>query len=77
MNPGWQILEHLPKNKKYRECEDRRVLLDHYLPRSEPRVVPEGARIHASVFAKIKSDPGYRPKNLPARYVEEPMPVGP
>jgi uncharacterized protein (DUF2235 family) len=37
-----------------------------------PRLIPSGARIHSSVFERMKSKADYRPKNLPTQYVVEP-----
>lgn len=63
----WWILELGPKLAKYREWPGRWSLLGLYLPLGEPRLVPDGALIHPSVFARIQTVPGYDPVNLPAR----------
>ena len=65
----WWILELLPKRTKRREWPPRRSLLGFYLPLGEPRLVPEGARIHRSVFERMAKVPGYRPVNLPNTWV--------
>jgi uncharacterized protein (DUF2235 family) len=76
MNAAWEILEWLPKNKKYREWPQRQCFLGHYLPRSEPRLIPEGAVIHQSVVDR-KANTSYQPINLPASFTVEPGPVPP
>jgi uncharacterized protein (DUF2235 family) len=65
----WWALELIPKFKRFREWPRRRSLLGIYLPRGEPRLIPEGARIHRSVFDRIKQVPGYRPLNLPRKWI--------
>ncbi|MBB5357050.1 uncharacterized protein (DUF2235 family) [Rhodanobacter sp. ANJX3] len=68
MTAGWKPLEWLPKNSKWREWKERRSVLGWYLPRAEPRFIPEGAFIHRTVFERIERLPGYRPVNLPSNY---------
>lgn len=65
----WWILEVIPKQTKWREWPRRLSLLGFYLPLGEPRLIPEGAQIHGSVFERIDGVPAYRPVNLPARFV--------
>ena len=65
MNMVWQILEWLPKRAKWREWNKRQGILGWYLPRSEPRAIPEGALIHQSVQKRIEAVPDYCPINLP------------
>jgi uncharacterized protein (DUF2235 family) len=77
MSPGWRLLEYLPKSDRYKEWNGRKSLLGYYNPDAEPRAIPEGASIHASVFECMKVVEEYRPVNLPARYETVPMPVGP
>ena len=36
-----------------------------------PRVIPEGAHIHQSVFDRMRADASYHPKNLPTQYSVE------
>jgi uncharacterized protein (DUF2235 family) len=67
MTTAWFLLELLPKRVKYRECRSRPSLFGMYLPLCEPRVIPDGARVHHSVFARVDNDPAYRPPNLPTR----------
>ena len=64
----WWILEVAPKRTKWREWPGRPSLLGFYLPWGEPRLIPEGARIHGSVFDRIDEVSGYRPINLPASF---------
>ena len=70
---AWWPLEWLPKANRYKEWPTKRSLLGHYIPGGEPRPVPEGASIHASVQERISSAPGYRPINMPKTYVTIPM----
>ncbi len=74
MTAGWKPLEWIPKRVKWREWPARRALLGFYLPRGEPRPIPDGALIHWSVLARRASDESYRPVNLPARYQVEDFP---
>ncbi|ACK86388.1 DUF2235 domain-containing protein [Methylorubrum extorquens] len=71
MNAGWRILEWLPKKARWREWPARKVVAGFYLPRAEPRRIPDGARIHWSVFQKMEQDPGYKPLNLPDSHLRE------
>ena len=75
MTGGWKVLEWLPKKKKWREWAKRGSFLGWYLPRSEPRAIPEGALIHRSVFIRIEKVSSYRPVNLPADYAVEETPI--
>ena len=77
MNPGWRILEYLPKSAKYREWPAREVHFGFYIPDAEPRVIPDNALIHESVVKKMEAGQGYKPINLPAKYEVVPMPVAP
>jgi uncharacterized protein (DUF2235 family) len=74
---AWEILEWLPKAEKYREWPERHCVLGWYLPRGEPRPIPEGAIIHRSVFDRIAAKPSYRPVNMPKIYSVEPNPTPP
>ena len=40
----------------------------HRIPRPRPRIISENSKIHDSVFAKMKDDTNYSPKNLPEKY---------
>jgi uncharacterized protein (DUF2235 family) len=71
MNAGWEILEWLPKRTKWQEWPDRPSFEGWYLPRSEPRLIAEGAVIHRSVVERMDKVPQYRPVNLPANYIVE------
>jgi uncharacterized protein (DUF2235 family) len=71
MTGGWRILEWLPKSTRWRETPQGTSFTGWYLPRSEPRLIPEGAHIHHSVFARQQADPTYRPPNLPKQYEVE------
>lgn len=62
---AWWPLEWIPKRAARREWRDRRALLGLYLPRAEPRHIPQDATIHPSVVDRQKQDESYRPPNLP------------
>ncbi len=61
----WRALEWIPKKWKWNEWKKRPRVLGHYLPKGEPRPIPDGARIHHSVFDRISAVADYRPINLP------------
>lgn len=69
LTPAWWPLELIPKRTRWREWPARWSFLGFYLPLAEPRLVPEGARIHKSVFERMTQVPGYRPANLPQKFV--------
>lgn len=60
----WWILEFLPKLTKWREWPRRLSILGLYIPRAEPRPIPEGSMIHASVLERMAAVDTYRPVNL-------------
>ena len=64
MNWAWRTLEWLPKKVKRREWMKRSSFLGVYLPRSEPRSLPENAVIDPSVWKRRKGRSGYAPVNL-------------
>jgi uncharacterized protein (DUF2235 family) len=64
----WWVLEIIAKLRKFREWPRRPSLLGLYLPLAEPRLIPDGALIHASVVERMAEVPGYRPVNLPGHY---------
>ncbi|MFB9262321.1 DUF2235 domain-containing protein [Bradyrhizobium erythrophlei] len=70
---AWEILEWLPKRDKWKEWPERKSFLGYYLPRGEPRLIPEGAIIHRSVLERLEKDPTYRPVNMPKTYTVEEM----
>jgi len=65
MTGFWPLLEWLPKPVKWREWPARRSRLGFYLPRSEPRPIPDDALIHGSVKERLEKRKDYRPPNLP------------
>lgn len=71
MTAGWRPLEWIPKNNKWKEDPQRRSIAGWYLPRGEPRLIPDGARIHHSVITRQQRDPAYHPPNLPANFEVE------
>lgn len=72
MNAAWAILEWIPKRVRWRQWPRRRGLLGVYLPRSEPRPIPDGALVHSSAIRRRNGLTGYEPVNWPARPEEEP-----
>lgn len=71
MNFAWSILEWIPKRLRWRQWPKRRGFLGHYLPRSEPRPIPDGALIHRSAIQRREGSLGYDPVNWPARWEVE------
>ncbi|MEM7424967.1 MAG: DUF2235 domain-containing protein [Pseudomonadota bacterium] len=69
---AWRWLEWVPKFDKYKEWPERRSVLGMYLPRGEPRHIPDGAVVHLSATRRKFREPGgepYRPVNWPKWYV--------
>jgi uncharacterized protein (DUF2235 family) len=66
---AWWILEWIPKRTKWREWMRRLSLFGLYLPLAEPRFIAEGALVHGSVVERMKLVPGYRPVNLPKKWI--------
>jgi hypothetical protein len=77
MNAAWRVLEYIPKKDKYKEWPARQSWHGHYIPDSEPRLIPPGASIHQSALDKIAQDPDYRPVNIPELYLAVPLPAPP
>lgn len=65
---AWRILEWLPKSARRREWPGRHSILGVYLPRCEPRLIPDGAQLHQSVLDRMALVKTYQPQNLPTRY---------
>ena len=74
---AWWILEFLPKSAKYKEWPARQAHFGYYIPDAEPRLIPDGAWIHASATQRMDALPSYRPVNLPKQYQTFPMPMHP
>ena len=70
LTSGWQVFEWLPKRAKLREWPNDACKSGWYLPKGEPRFIPEGARLHYSVVSRLAL-PGYDPSNIPGRYSVE------
>ena len=67
MRNGWPLLEFLPRKRV--DGSKRPALFGYTLPLFERRPIPDGARIHHSVFRR---EARYgRPQNLPHDYVIE------
>lgn len=69
MHAGWKLLEYWPRRK--RDDKGRKVsgLGGLYLGRSRRRVIPDGANIHESVFARRGTSTDYDQPNIPGNYV--------
>jgi len=65
MTGAWKILEYLPKRVKWLRWPHRNTFLGFYLPRKEPRFIPEGQQFHASVKKRIQENSDYKPENMP------------
>ncbi len=52
MRALWPLVEWIPKTLKRRQWAEGRPGFIWYLPRSEPRKLPEGALVHPSVFQR-------------------------
>lgn len=63
MSSGWKIAEWIPQPVSRMESE-RKAFWKWYLPRSEPRHVPEAHTIHPTVRHRVASR-AYAPPNLP------------
>lgn len=66
MTLAWKLIEWWPKQAKWREWPKRKILLGRYIPWCEPRLIPEDADIHPSVFDRINAGVGYDPVNVTA-----------
>ena len=67
MTVGWKALEWIPKLAKLKEWPGRSSHFGWYLPKSEPRLIPENALLHASVIERMEKTE-YKPINLPGEY---------
>ena len=68
---GWAVLEWLPKLARYREWKGkgkRTSILGVYIPRWEPRPVPENAFVHESAIIRRDAAGSYDPKNFPSTH---------
>lgn len=73
---AWAILEYLPKRSRYREWngKDKRwPLFGLYIPRWEPRNIPDDDNIHWSAINKRELDKEYDPVNWPKTWNEIPF----
>ena len=66
MTRGWSLLEYIPRKKPLYGNTSRPTFAGLYLPRSEQRLIPEGAMIHQSVFDRSNQHSCQLPANLPA-----------
>ena len=79
MSRGWRLLEYVPKSDRYKEWPRRHSFGGFYIPDAEPRLIPDNAFIHDSVFQRMAAIKDYQPVNLPLRYqaIEMPQPPEP
>ena len=63
LSGAWPLLEYLPKQTKWQEWP-RDSWQGWYLPRAEPRAIPEDHEIHPSVFERMDGGVGYAPANI-------------
>ena len=77
LTAAWEPLEWIPKQAKWKESPQRTAYFGWYLPRGEPRLIPEGAILHRSVLERHDRVPTYRPINLPTNYTIENTQLGP
>lgn len=75
MTAAWWPLEYLPKNRKWKRFPKKVAGGGYYLPRGEPRKIPEGALLHHSVLERIAQ--GYGPVNLPTHFTTVPPDIKP
>jgi hypothetical protein len=68
MTPLWAILEFLPRRKP--PLSRRPAIFGITIPFFERRNIPERARLHASVVARM-NDPETRPRNAPSDFSVE------
>jgi uncharacterized protein (DUF2235 family) len=69
MSPEWKTLEKIPfKHTKYTRTR-RQTRFGWYIPNSEPRIIPDSAKIHASVFERRGTVHDFDQPNIPADYL--------
>ncbi|MDF1609645.1 DUF2235 domain-containing protein [Hoeflea sp. YIM 152468] len=68
MNAAWAIVEFLPRKiprtSFYRQLQIGRF----YFPVFDRRKIPEGAKLHEAVMARLRHRPDYTPPNLPQSF---------
>lgn len=65
MTAGWKVIEYLPRRVSKYDPTSRTSLMGWYIPRSEPRHVPNGAAIHNSVFKRRGTPSDFDQPNIP------------
>ena len=70
MTWAWKPLEYFPKRWKWHSNPEKKGKSGVYIPKKEPRFIPEDARIHYSVLDRHNLDPDYAPPNLPTGWRE-------
>lgn len=65
---GWWLLEFLPHS--YYDPESKKA--KWRIPLGATRFIPDASVLHSTVNEKVRTDPNYRPPNLPATWREEP-----
>jgi uncharacterized protein (DUF2235 family) len=63
MSGAWPALEYLPKRSKFKEWP-RSSWQGWYLPKCEPRSIPEGHEVHESVYERMGGGVGYGAVNV-------------
>ncbi|MBY5987962.1 T6SS phospholipase effector Tle1-like catalytic domain-containing protein [Roseovarius atlanticus] len=69
MTWGWKVVEFLPFYKTRYSLSRRGTFLGFYLPLCEYRHIPDGARVHGSVFARRGTTADYPQPNIPDDHV--------
>ncbi len=68
MNWAWAILEFIPRIKTRYSLSKRPSFLWLYIPFFERRHVPDGAKIHSSVFERRGTSQDYEQPNIPEHH---------
>lgn len=66
MTKYWWPLEFVPKNRKWKRFPAKALGGGYYLPRAEPRKIPEDALVHHSAVERMAN--GYEPVNAPKTF---------
>ncbi|QFT93760.1 hypothetical protein FIU86_12990 [Roseovarius sp. THAF9] len=69
MSLGWKLLEFLPFYRTNYSLSRRSTFFGFYLPLCERRTIPDGARVHASVFVRRGTKADYPQPNIPEDHV--------
>lgn len=75
MNLAWRLFEFIPRKVPPSSWRHDGKGGGIYLPKSDPRFIPQDALVHISVEERLNGSPAsgpYKPRNLPVRYRVEP-----